>query len=68
MLSIRVVSILNDVPERYRFIRGLRSSIGFSQCAYSYEREARRGGEPKYPLIKMISLALGGIYGFRDIP
>lgn len=68
MMSRRVVDHLNAMPERYRFIRGMVSLIGFSQIALPYEREARFAGQSNYPLGKMIGFALDAITSFSVIP
>jgi glycosyltransferase involved in cell wall biosynthesis len=43
-----VVDVLNAMPERNRYIRGLRAWIGFKQTAVKFERDARFAGEVKY--------------------
>lgn len=68
LMSRRVVEHLNSMPERYRFIRGMISLIGFSQVALPYEREARFAGEGNYSLKKMIAFALDAITSFSTIP
>lgn len=68
VMSRRVVDHLNAMPERYRFIRGMVSLIGFSQVALPYEREARFAGQSNYPLRKMIGFALDAITSFSILP
>lgn len=68
VMSRRVVDHLNAMPERYRFIRGMVSLVGFSQTALLYEREPRFAGESSYPLKKMIAFALDAITSFSTIP
>lgn len=68
VMSRRVVDQLNAMPERYRFIRGMVSLVGFSQTALVYEREARFAGESNYPLKKMIAFALDAITSFSTVP
>jgi polyisoprenyl-phosphate glycosyltransferase len=68
MMSRRVVNIINKMPEESRFLRGMRSWIGFRQKGIEYEREARAGGEPKYTLSKLINLAYNGIFNFSVFP
>jgi dolichol-phosphate mannosyltransferase len=53
LLSRRVVDELNLLPERHRYIRGLRTWGGFRQTGSPVERDARAGGEPSYPLRKL---------------
>ncbi|MFQ4145618.1 glycosyltransferase family 2 protein [Chlorogloeopsis sp. ULAP02] len=63
-----VVSWLNAMPERNRFIRGLRSWIGYRQIGVPYERQARFAGEVKYTFRKLMRLALDGIINFSYRP
>ena len=63
-----VVDVLRAMPERTRFVRGLRSWAGFRQTGYEYERHARQAGQPKYTLIKLMRLAANGIVCFSSRP
>jgi polyisoprenyl-phosphate glycosyltransferase len=64
----RVVRVLNSLPERNRFIRGLRSWVGFRQVGLPCSRDERAGGTPKYTLAKLMRLSLDGIINFSDFP
>lgn len=69
LLDRKVVDVLNgDLPENIRFIRGLRSYVGFKQAGFRYERQERAAGEVKYTLKKLFKLALDGIFGFTLLP
>ena len=68
MISKRVKRALSSMKEKHRFIRGMVSWVGFRQTAIEYNREARFGGETKYPLHKMLKFALDGITSFSTIP
>jgi dolichol-phosphate mannosyltransferase len=68
LMSRPVVNILNDMPERHRFIRGMVSWIGGRQVAYPYARDARFAGTTKYPLRKMVSLAIDALTSFSTKP
>lgn len=61
LMSRRVVDILRTMPERQRFVRGMVSWVGFRQEAFHYDRDARFAGETKYPLSKLLALAVNGI-------
>jgi dolichol-phosphate mannosyltransferase len=63
-----VVDTLVSLRERNRFLRGLRSWIGFRQIGVEYERDARHAGDPKYTLRKLMGLALSGYIGFSAMP
>ena len=68
LMDRRVVEVLTALPERNRFLRGLRSWVGFRQAPIGYERDARHAGEPKYTLRKLIKLAFSGYVGFSGAP
>lgn len=68
LMSRRVVNVLQAMPERHRFVRGMISWIGFPQSAFEYERDERFAGETKYPVRKMILLAIDAITSFSVIP
>jgi dolichol-phosphate mannosyltransferase len=68
LLDRRVVDVINSMPERARFLRGMVSWAGFRQVSLPYERAARHAGESKYPLTKMISFAMDGIISFSLVP
>lgn len=68
LLDRRVVDTLVSLRERNRFLRGLRSWVGFRQLGVEYEREARLAGAPKYTLRKLVRLALSGYIGFSAMP
>lgn len=68
LMDRAVVERLKALPERNRFLRGLRSWVGFKQVALPYERHARHAGTPKYTFRKLIRLALDGIVAFSSFP
>jgi glycosyltransferase involved in cell wall biosynthesis len=68
LIDRRVADQLNRMSEHNRFVRGLVSWVGFRQATLEYVRNARRAGETKYPLRKMIRLAWDGIISFSDKP
>jgi dolichol-phosphate mannosyltransferase len=68
LMSRRVVDRLNAMPERYRFIRGMVSWIGFSQTAVTYTRNPRFAGKTKYSLRKMIAFATDAVTSFSIVP
>jgi polyisoprenyl-phosphate glycosyltransferase len=67
-ISRRVVDVLNQMPEESRYIRGMRSWIGFEQIGVPYERSERAAGESKYPFSALLKLAYNGIFNFSEFP
>lgn len=68
LLDRKAVDAIKSMPERQRLLRGMCSWIGFRQYGLRYAREARVAGKTKYPLRKMINLALDGIASFSAVP
>ncbi|MBE0699021.1 MAG: glycosyltransferase family 2 protein [Anaerolineaceae bacterium] len=68
LLDRKVVDELNLLTEHHRFFRGLSIWVGYKQVAVPYKREARFAGETKYPLRKMLKLAMTAITGFSYLP
>ena len=68
VMSRPVLDALNSLPERNRFVRGLRTWVGYRQTGLAYERQARQVGEPKYTFAKLFRLAMDGIVNFSYKP
>jgi polyisoprenyl-phosphate glycosyltransferase len=68
IMDRRVVDLLKSMPERNRFIRGIRSWVGFRQIGLPFERHARYAGTSKYTLSRLMLLALDGLISFSYIP
>ncbi len=68
LMSRRVVDQLSRMPERHRYIRGLRSWIGFKQIGIPIEREERHSGSTKYSTMQLLKLASDGLFAFSTVP
>ena len=68
LMDRQVVDLLNSMPERNRYIRGLRAWIGFRQTAVKFERDPRFAGEVKYTFKKSLALAINSLVSFSKIP
>lgn len=68
LMDRRIVSLLCSMPERNKFLRGLRSWVGFQQIGVVYERDARYAGKTKYTLRKLVKLALDGLISYSYLP
>lgn len=68
LIDRKVITTLNEMPERNRFLRGMVSWAGFRQTGITYVREERFAGETKFPFFKMLKFALTGITSFSFIP
>jgi len=68
IMDRRVVDLLRGMPERNRFIRGIRSWVGLNQVGLPIERHARIAGKPKYTFRRLMLLALDGLVSFSYLP
>ena len=68
LMDRQVVDVLNSMPERNRYIRGLRSWVGFQQTSVLFERDPRFAGEVKYTFSKSFALAINGLVSFSKVP
>lgn len=68
LLSKRALNSLLQYKEQNLYIRGLIPLIGYPSTKVFYSRSERVAGESKYPLKKMLSLAIEGITSFSITP
>jgi dolichol-phosphate mannosyltransferase len=68
LMSDRVVQQLRGMREQHRYLRGLRSWVGFRQIGIEVERAARAHGETKYSALKLLKLASDGLFAFSAVP
>ena len=68
LIDRKVVLALRDMPERNKYITGLRAHAGFKQIGVVVERGPRYKGEPRVTPIKLVKLALDGIFSFSTVP
>jgi glycosyltransferase involved in cell wall biosynthesis len=68
LMSRRVVDQLRHMPEHHRYLRGLRSWVGFRQVAVPLDRLERHSGKSKYGFFKLLKLASDAIFAFSVVP
>lgn len=68
LLDRKVIDTINRLPERRRYLRGLRSWVGFRQKAVVFKRLARVAGQPHYTFKSSLQLALDGVFSFSTVP
>jgi glycosyltransferase involved in cell wall biosynthesis len=68
LLDRRAADAMRGLREHHRFMRGLAVWIGFKSAAVRYHRAARHAGETKYPLRRMVKLAVDAITNFSYLP
>jgi dolichol-phosphate mannosyltransferase len=68
LLGPPVIAALRRLPERQRYLRGLRAWVGFRQVGVDVHRRTRAAGKPKYTIWKLVQLALDGVCSFSIVP
>jgi len=68
LMSRRVIDEIRSMPEHHRYLRGLRSWVGFRQIGIPIERSARQAGRTKYSAFRLLKLASDGIFAFSIVP
>ena len=68
LMSATAVGVLSEFKESNLFLRGLIPKLGFKTSKVYYNRGDREFGETKYPLSKMLMLAVDGITSFSVVP
>jgi len=61
LLDRRVVDVINNLPEKERYVRGLRAWVGFRQTEIPCDRMERKKGKSKYGIFSLVRLAFHGI-------
>lgn len=68
LMDRKVVNALRQMPERNRYLSGLRAYAGFKQTGIIVERGSRYRGTPRVSISKLFKLAFDGIFSFSVIP
>lgn len=68
LLDKKVVAVMNALPERSRYLRGLRTWCGFRQTSVEFDRHERAAGVPQYTFRKSFKLAMDGLFSFSAAP
>jgi dolichol-phosphate mannosyltransferase len=68
VMSRRVVDEIRNAPEHNRYLRGLRTWVGFRQTGIEVERAERFAGRSKYTFGGLVRLGFDGIFAFSTAP
>jgi polyisoprenyl-phosphate glycosyltransferase len=68
LMSRRVVDQIRNMPEHQRYLRGLRTWVGYKQIGIPVERAERHSGRTKYSPMRLLKLASDGIFAFSIVP
>lgn len=68
LMTRKVVEEVRRMPEHHRYLRGMRSWVGFRQTGIAVERAERHSGNSKYSISRLVKLATDGIFAFSIVP
>jgi len=68
LLDRRIVDVLNDMPERSRFMKGMFSWPGFERTEIFFEAAPRHAGSSAWSFWRLWNFALDGIFSFSSVP
>lgn len=68
LIDRKLYAVINLMPERNRFLRGLFAWVGFKSVGVPFERGTRHGGESKASTRVVLNLAFRGIFSFSYTP
>ncbi|WP_084536591.1 glycosyltransferase family 2 protein [Azospirillum halopraeferens] len=68
LMDRRVVDVINRMPERTRFMKGIFAWVGFRQTAVLYQQGERAGGDTKWGFVKLLRLSADGLTAFSNFP
>ena len=68
LLDRRVVDVINRMPERTRFMKGIFAWVGFRQTGVRFTPEPRREGETKWAFLQLLRFAFDGLTAFSNFP
>jgi dolichol-phosphate mannosyltransferase len=68
LLDRKALDELNRLPEKNRFLPGLRAWVGFDQRTVAYDRDGRAAGVPQQSVQRLLRYGLDGIFSFSYKP
>jgi len=68
LLDRIVVDVINRMPEKSRYMKGLMSWPGFNTYTMEFDRDSRHTGSTKWKFSKLLVLAIDGIVSFSAKP
>src|SRR5262245_49758392 len=68
LLDRKIVDVINEMPERCRFMKGIFAWPGFKTEAVEFQANVRSGGRSRWSLFKLWRFALDGLFSFSTVP
>ena len=68
LMDRSVVDVVNAMPERDRYVSGLRAYVGGKQTGVEFERAPRYAGQPRQSPRKLVRMAIDAFLAFSELP
>jgi polyisoprenyl-phosphate glycosyltransferase len=68
LLDRKIVDVINSMPERCRFMKGIFAWPGFKTETVEFQANVRAGGKSGWSLFKLWRFALDGMFSFSTAP
>ena len=68
LMDRRVVDVINRMPERTRFMKGIFAWVGFRQTGVFFTPVERSNGDTKWGFFKLLRFAFDGLTAFSNFP
>jgi dolichol-phosphate mannosyltransferase len=68
LMDRSVVDLINRMPERNRYVSGLRAYVGGKQTGVEFERAARYAGQPRQSPVRLFRMATDAFFAFSELP
>jgi glycosyltransferase involved in cell wall biosynthesis len=68
LLDRKIITALNAMPERSRFMKGLYTWVGFKSLAIPFAAPPRAAGKSSWSFLRLLDLAITGVTAFSDLP
>ena len=68
LMDRAVVDVINTMPERDRYVSGLRAYVGGRQTGVEFERARRYAGQPRQSPLKLMRMATDAFFAFSELP
>jgi polyisoprenyl-phosphate glycosyltransferase len=68
LIDRRALDVINQLPERNRYLPGLRGWVGFKQAEVAFDRDPRAAGDPRMTFRRLVRLAMDALFGFSYLP
>ena len=68
LIDRSILNQLREIHDATPYVRGLVSTLATNQTSFEYERSKRTHGKSKFPVIRLLGLAVEGIVNHSTVP